>query len=271
MKPRHSSDADVAALEALCDRLNGFDDKISLEWLDGCMAALLAGPRRWPLEHWLPRLLDDTWQRTFADPTDAQQALHTLGRRWDVLASQLDAEELFDDPDLLRLSPLMSEYGSAMRDQLLAEGKLSAQDAELWPLTGELWAAAFLDTIDTFADDWVRPDAGGEDAEWFDGCIAAVAALTIRDPQELQADLQRRYPGQALHATGDDAGSQAEGQMMTRDDLVDEACAAVQDLRCYWVEHAPRPATRRVDAAPGRNDPCPCGSGRKYKKCHGAA
>jgi uncharacterized protein YecA (UPF0149 family) len=21
------------------------------------------------------------------------------------------------------------------------------------------------------------------------------------------------------------------------------------------------------DAAPGRNDPCPCGSGKKYKKC----
>ncbi len=25
-----------------------------------------------------------------------------------------------------------------------------------------------------------------------------------------------------------------------------------------------------VAAAPGRNDPCPCGSGKKYKKCHGA-
>lgn len=23
-------------------------------------------------------------------------------------------------------------------------------------------------------------------------------------------------------------------------------------------------------AAPGRNDPCPCGSGKKFKKCHGA-
>jgi hypothetical protein len=23
-------------------------------------------------------------------------------------------------------------------------------------------------------------------------------------------------------------------------------------------------------AKPGRNDPCPCGSGKKYKKCHGA-
>ena len=25
-----------------------------------------------------------------------------------------------------------------------------------------------------------------------------------------------------------------------------------------------------VNAEPGRNDPCPCGSGKKYKKCCGA-
>ncbi|MBX9656918.1 MAG: SEC-C domain-containing protein, partial [Nitrospiraceae bacterium] len=25
----------------------------------------------------------------------------------------------------------------------------------------------------------------------------------------------------------------------------------------------------RVDDKVGRNDPCPCGSGKKYKKCHG--
>jgi preprotein translocase subunit SecA len=32
----------------------------------------------------------------------------------------------------------------------------------------------------------------------------------------------------------------------------------------------PRPvAPVRVDKAPGRNDPCPCGSGKKYKQCHG--
>jgi hypothetical protein len=29
------------------------------------------------------------------------------------------------------------------------------------------------------------------------------------------------------------------------------------------------PKTVRHDARPGRNDLCPCGSGRKYKKCHG--
>jgi hypothetical protein len=27
---------------------------------------------------------------------------------------------------------------------------------------------------------------------------------------------------------------------------------------------------RTDDAEPGRNDPCWCGSGKKYKKCHGA-
>jgi preprotein translocase subunit SecA len=26
---------------------------------------------------------------------------------------------------------------------------------------------------------------------------------------------------------------------------------------------------RRVEPKVGRNDPCPCGSGKKYKKCHG--
>jgi preprotein translocase subunit SecA len=25
----------------------------------------------------------------------------------------------------------------------------------------------------------------------------------------------------------------------------------------------------RAEKKPGRNDPCPCGSGKKYKNCHG--
>jgi preprotein translocase subunit SecA len=28
---------------------------------------------------------------------------------------------------------------------------------------------------------------------------------------------------------------------------------------------------RREGPKVGRNDPCPCGSGQKFKKCHGAA
>ncbi|MGC0777789.1 MAG: SEC-C metal-binding domain-containing protein, partial [Candidatus Acidiferrum sp.] len=32
---------------------------------------------------------------------------------------------------------------------------------------------------------------------------------------------------------------------------------------------APKPV--RAGAKVGRNEPCPCGSGKKYKKCHGAS
>lgn len=37
------------------------------------------------------------------------------------------------------------------------------------------------------------------------------------------------------------------------------------------VATAARPAVSKEWANVGRNDPCPCGSGKKFKKCHGAA
>ncbi len=44
------------------------------------------------------------------------------------------------------------------------------------------------------------------------------------------------------------------------------------DQRWYFVEEANRrPAPIVKGPQPGRNDPCPCGSGKKYKKCCGAA
>jgi preprotein translocase subunit SecA len=43
-----------------------------------------------------------------------------------------------------------------------------------------------------------------------------------------------------------------------------QAAAAAQDTR----EQQPRtPFT--AEKLPGRNDPCPCGSGKKFKNCHG--
>jgi len=44
------------------------------------------------------------------------------------------------------------------------------------------------------------------------------------------------------------------------------------DGRWYFVDEANRKPVPIVKGAqPGRNDPCPCGSGKKYKKCCGAA
>jgi preprotein translocase subunit SecA len=53
-------------------------------------------------------------------------------------------------------------------------------------------------------------------------------------------------------------------------DANDEAAAALSELN--QAAAAAQPARRPVAAAPriGRNDPCPCGSGKKFKKCHGA-
>jgi uncharacterized protein YecA (UPF0149 family) len=36
------------------------------------------------------------------------------------------------------------------------------------------------------------------------------------------------------------------------------------------AEVMPRRGRAKVPAKVGRNDPCPCGSGLKYKRCHGA-
>lgn len=45
-----------------------------------------------------------------------------------------------------------------------------------------------------------------------------------------------------------------------------------QDERWYFLEEANRRNAPIVKGAqPGRNDPCPCGSGKKYKKCCGVA
>jgi uncharacterized protein len=252
MRPRDSSEADVVALEAVCERLAGFDARIGLEWLDGCMAALIAGPRRPGVDEWVERLLGDAWARTFADPQDVQQALAPLQRRWAVLASQLDADALYDAPDQLRLAPLLADYSDAARDALLTSGGL--QDVGDWPLTGEMWAQGVFEAIEAFADDWPEPHAD-DDPDWFESSMRRIALLTLNDAAARDAELARLYPGKTL----------------SRDELVDEACFALQDLRMYWVENAPKHAPRSVPVTPGRNDPCPCGSGRKYKKCHGAA
>jgi uncharacterized protein len=49
-----------------------------------------------------------------------------------------------------------------------------------------------------------------------------------------------------------------------------EAIWAVYDLRELWKTIGPRVETLRAVVTPGRNDLCDCGSGKKYKKCHGA-
>lgn len=53
-------------------------------------------------------------------------------------------------------------------------------------------------------------------------------------------------------------------------EFADALGACVIGIRDYWLPHRKAAATyRRADVKVGRNDPCPCGSGMKYKKCCG--
>src|SRR3989454_505753 len=73
---------------------------------------------------------------------------------------------------------------------------------------------------------------------------AASAAARVNEPQQLPAvarEIERRQQRQQRDLQYQTGPAQAE---------------------------APKPV--RVGAKVGRNDPCPCGSGKKYKKCHGA-
>ena len=47
-----------------------------------------------------------------------------------------------------------------------------------------------------------------------------------------------------------------------------EAVAEGQAVDAKAEQGPKKPVTRSASAV-GRNDPCPCGSGKKYKMCHG--
>ena len=116
-------------------------------------------------------------------------------------------------------------------------------DETLW----ELWIDGFARAMDLRPQGWQRiVDSGDEDAIAVLAGIAALIAIE-RGESELDEEEIAAFDAEAPDALGD------------------------------WVEilHAWRRAHDRVQAAPiarpkvGRNDPCPCGSGRKYKKCCG--
>jgi preprotein translocase subunit SecA len=48
-----------------------------------------------------------------------------------------------------------------------------------------------------------------------------------------------------------------------------EALAAQRDMLAPLDNMVPAEGPARAEAKVGRNDPCPCGSGKKYKKCCG--
>lgn len=76
--------------------------------------------------------------------------------------------------------------------------------------------------------------------------ISTLSKVQVRMPEEVEAmEMQRREEAERL----------AQMQQLSHQD---DDTAVAADLAAQTGE-------RKI----GRNDPCPCGSGKKYKQCHG--
>lgn len=253
--PDPAPDPVIDAFDDVCRRLAGFEPALDTEYADGFLSAVAASWRVIELDEVLAPLCGDAFERAFGDPEDVARARGALQARLQALRAELDPAALFDDPDRLRLAPLMQVWDDAARADIVAQG-LASQEEAAQLHTGHAWAAGFFAALQAFAEDWPEPGPKEPDAAWHEALLRTVAALTW-DPA-----------GEEFRAFAAEGWKDADP---SRDEVVDEACFAVQDLRVWWLDHAPRLEPRRVAAAPGRNDPCWCGSGRKFKKCHGAA
>ncbi|HYO56521.1 preprotein translocase subunit SecA [Archangium sp.] len=104
--------------------------------------------------------------------------------------------------------------------------------------------------------------------EGYNGFMQMLGAISSQFVSQMM-----RVQAKAASAAAEETARLAR-QMAQRQRQMQEGRA---DAEGKLAESAARPAPATRQAAPGggpkvgRNDPCPCGSGKKYKKCHGAA
>jgi preprotein translocase subunit SecA len=87
--------------------------------------------------------------------------------------------------------------------------------------------------------------------------IAIVSRVQVRAPEDVDAVEEQRRASAAMQYTHAPAASFAAP---AGEEPADERAAAMAEPHQPFVRD-----TRKV----GRNEPCPCGSGKKYKQCHG--
>ena len=128
------------------------------------------------------------------------------------------------------LAPIFWQYGE--------DGTLIATD----------WAEGFLDAIDMRRDAWlplIRDKKAG---------ILLMPILALCDDQEGQPILPLE--------------AEAEAELVAEAPEMIPVC--VFGIRDFWRKRMSHASPIRNSLKVGRNDPCSCGSGRKYKRCCGA-
>jgi len=248
------TDAEFAELDDLLAATPDPLQALDASMLDGYLAGVLVQPRLIDVEEWLPNIFDYDGG-VLPDDVDAAWAarIRELVERRHTALNRAMVEDGWFDPVVLDLDevenaepePIPADEDAEAAQARTTYAAMSAISRTLMP-----WVAGFQHACLCF------PELSEMDN---DAVMAAMARLYRHLPaetdeeKEIVATLDREHPLKDL----DDA---IEELIVTVADL----CDLTQEQR-YAVE-----TIRREGPKLGRNDPCHCGSGRKYKQCHGA-
>ena len=237
-------DAEFAELDELLAQTPEPFEPLDTVMLDGYLCGVIVQPVLLEPAAWLLHAFDFEGRPLpdDVDPVWRERTIALVTRRHAALNRALAEDGWFD--------PLVLEADE--QDDDVEPPDADDPEAALTPISRALmpWVAGFQHAVACF------PDLEELDDE---AVMAALARLYRHLPaetdeeRELVETLEREQP------------------LATLDDAIDDLVASVADLYELTADLRYHVDTVRRDSPKvGRNDPCPCGSGRKYKQCHGA-
>ncbi len=245
-------------IDAILDELRTrYDETPQWEFCEGFMAALICCRRPiMPLEY-LPVLLaigpgGEKDEGSFADDAQQQRFIELWTRRWNEVAQALDTEVDSLDDESAYQPEVMDVRGAIAA--LPEDQRVAVPDEDL-PAFAQVWALGFMFAVEAWPEEWAPP-RDKQAVKWLDRALQAIIAVTEDDGA-----------APTLSIFAEDGPPSLS---VNRLNAFADAIWAVYDLRQLWRNFGPRVQTVHKAATPARNDPCSCGSGKKYKKCCGA-
>ena len=251
-------------LDAILDDLRmRYDETPQWEFCEGFMAAVICMRRpvgeaevfaallAIPMPDEPPEEETDDEVGSFTDDAQKERFSDLWHQRWQEVVTALDSDvdSLEDDrcyhPEVMDIRGAVADMGPS------EQAKFSGEDL---PAFAQVWALGFMFAVEYWPEEWAAP-RDKDAAKWLNGALVAIVAMTEDDLEAPEVS--------PLSEDG------APSASIARINAFGEAIWAVYDLRELWKTIGPRVETVRAVAKPGRNDLCHCGSGKKYKKCHG--
>ena len=241
------------------------EDTLGLEEVDGLFAALISGPVRVPPSEAFAAVWGGIGHRPdFDDAEQGQYVFDLLTRHWNVIAAGLTRG--------FQHQPLINEFGEEEYGRAWGRGFIRGMLMRF-----EQWRPLVDDKKDSLAlmPIFVLGEAPEEDGELDQEGTGGAPALSDDDAEYEEEEGEDWEQDEDWDQDDDEAEDEEweeeEGASDLREELVMTLPSCVERIHRFWRQRAgPSATTPAARRKIGRNEPCPCGSGRKYKRCCGA-